>query len=82
MSTFKAFGEYWDDFLKCIIEAFAVVVKSASLQSHGLAFPHSCCEALDKFPQITGPAHQLGRSGEPHKVGGIEGRFVRLDITF
>lgn len=41
------------DFLKCVIEAAAVVVKSARLQSDGLAVQRSCSEALDKFPQIT-----------------------------
>lgn len=75
MSTFRSFGEKCANFLKCIIDAFTIVVKSAGLQSDSLVFPSTCCVAVDKFPQVTGPPYQLGCACEPHKVERIEGRL-------
>lgn len=57
---YKPFGENCDHFLKCILEAFGIMVKSASLQSDSLAFLPNCWVALDKFPQITAPPYLLG----------------------
>lgn len=53
-------GENCDNLLKCILEAFGIMVKRGRLQSDNLAFLPNCWVALDKCPPVTEAPCRLG----------------------
>lgn len=57
---YKSLGENCDNLLKCILEAFSIMVKGGRLQSDNLAFLPNCWVPLDNCPQITEAPYRLG----------------------